>query len=218
MTTQQIVDHSRSIADMESSKFISATDEANFLNEAYKIIYARYCATGGDYWLSESVHQVDDADAVPNGKGLEWLVTLPIDFYQLRGVSYDIGSQWYPMQRVAYSQRNFPPQRPGYRLRNTKLWILGVNPPNLRIDYYPTPTVWTIGTSEINYPSAELYDILAYEMAASYLRKQTDSVKLPVVEAKVAALWAQWTETIKQDQYQFERIQNQYQNYSNYGW
>jgi hypothetical protein len=39
-----------------------------------------------------------------------------------------------------------------------------------------------------------------------------------VVEAKVAALWAQWTETIKQDQYQFERIQNQYQNYSNYGW
>lgn len=218
MTTQDIIDRSRRIADLGTTKFISADDEVFYLNEAYKITYARYCSTSGDFFVNDWVHQILASEANPNGKGREWDVQLPSDFYQLRGVSYDVGSQWFPMQRVSYSQRNFPQQRPGYRLKNSKLWVLSDNVPNIRVDYYPVPELWTAGTDEIDYPNAELYDILAYEMAAAYLRKQTDTVKLPVLESKIASLWQQWNETIKQDQYQNERIQNQYQNYSNYGW
>jgi hypothetical protein len=82
--------------------------------------------------------------------------------------------------------------------------------PELRVSYYPVPETLAVDATSLSYPTAEMYEILAYEMALSFLRKQTDLTKLPQVQTKVDILWARFDQILKQDQYQFERIQNDY--------
>ncbi len=209
-TTQQLVALARSIADMANSKFITADDESSFLNEAYKAVYSKYVQTGGEFWTLDTIVQPTDANKTVNGKGFEYLIDLPIDFYQLRGVDWDQGATWAPCQRVSWSQRDYIPSAPGYRLKNSKLLLLTNIRPQFRVTYYPVPDTLTVGSTPIDYPTAEMYEIVAYEMALSFLRKQPDQAKLGPVQAKCDTLWARFEQILKQDQYQFERIQNDY--------
>jgi hypothetical protein len=209
-TTQQLVTLARSIADLAGSKAITPDDEVSFLNEAYKSMYSKYTASGGEFWVEETLAQCDDTNLSPFGKGREYLIDLPLDFYQLRGVDWSVGSSWSPVQKVSWSQRDYLSNNPGYRLKKSKLMIISDFRPELRVSYYPVPETLAIGATNLDYPTADMYEILAYEMATSFLRKQTDMVKLPPVQAKLDLLWARFDQILKQDQYQFERIQNDY--------
>jgi hypothetical protein len=195
---------------MAGSKFITQDDEVSFLNEAYKSIYSKYTATGGEFWVEEVLAQCDDSNASLFGKGREYLIPLPDDFYQLRGVDWDQGSSWAPVQKVSWSQRDYLSSNPGYRLKKSKLMIISDFRPQLRVSYYPVPETLAVDATPVEYPTAEMYEILSYEMATSFLRKQTDTIKLPQVQAKLDILWPRFDQILKQDQYQFERIQNDY--------
>jgi hypothetical protein len=216
-TTQEIVTLARSIADMANAKYITQEDEASFLNESYKSLYSRYTSTGNEYWLNETVIPLTSAMLTASGKGKEYLVILPTDFYQLRGLDWDNGSSWLPVQKNPWSQRDYVGGEPRYRMQNSKLLILSGITPTIRVYYYPVPASLEVNATEIAYPNTEMYEILAYSMAANFVRKQTDLAKLPVINEKLAELWGRFDQIMKQDQYQFERIQNDYKGFAQ-GW
>lgn len=217
-TTQEIVDLARSIADMANAKYITQEDESSFLNESYKSLYSRYTSTGAEFWINESVIPLTSAMLTASGKGREYLVPMPDDFYQLRGLDWDNGSSWITMQKNPWSQRDYVGNEPRYRTRNSDLLILSTITPTIRVFYYPKPAVLEVNATEISYPTVEMYEILAYSMAANFVRKQTDQAKLAVINEKLTELWTRFDQIMKQDQYQFERIQNDYQNTSSMGW
>lgn len=152
-TARTIVDHARSIADLQETKFISYDDEVNFLNESYKDLYNRYTESSGDYWVIESVLTVSIANQAPNSNGWGWLIDLPADFYKLRSVSWGSGGQWFPAQSFSLSQRDYSPTTPVYRLRNNQLWVLSITQPQIKIEYYPPPETITLPGETLDFCS-----------------------------------------------------------------
>jgi hypothetical protein len=62
-----------------------------------------------------------------------------------------------------------------------------------------------------DYPANEVNEILAYTSAVAYSRKQNDAPKLATLAARLAELWDRFWSVNKRDEYQFTRINNDYQ-------
>ena len=157
----KLIEYARSLSDLENSKFISYDDEKMLLNEAYRDLYSLYTETAGDYWTKEEILQLNDTNKDPNSlNNKEYLVDLPVDFYKIRFLSYSDGSNWISMDRFATSMRNTTVNKPYYRIKNNKLWILSPVRVELKITYYIPPTQVTLPDYDILFQEDEaIYDL-----------------------------------------------------------
>jgi len=103
----------RERADMVDSDFISDTELLTYINESYAELYDILVATYEDYYTEETSLSLSD------GSGT---ISLPADFYKLRGLDKDVGGQWTAVYKFNFNDRNARPT--------------GARNPQLRETYY----------------------------------------------------------------------------------
>lgn len=138
LTTRDIISRAYSLADLQNSKAITAADESDSLNEAYRDIYEQLLNNDDDYYLK----RVDRLEFDGQKENFEYFFNLPDDFYRIRTVDYKYNGFWCNCTKFALSQRNQISGSPQYRIQNKQLVIVsGIwqNVPDVRISYYPRP-------------------------------------------------------------------------------
>jgi len=70
----------------------------------------------------------------------------------------------------------------------------------------------------LDYPTNEVNEILAYTSAIAYARKQSDTAKMGLLQARLTELWDRFWSVNKRDEYQFTRINNDYQRTTSNYW
>jgi hypothetical protein len=142
-------------ADMENSNFINATEWVRYINRGYAELYDLIvtAANSEDYYLSDSTVQL-----ISGTKSY----SLPSDFYKMRGVDLNSGSDAIPLSRYNFNQRNrgsrySVARRMRYHIQGSSLHLTPKPSTNdtLTVWYVPspktfrekTPTAITRGTS-----------------------------------------------------------------------
>jgi hypothetical protein len=69
-----------------------------------------------------------------------------------------------------------------------------------------------IADTDLDYPSNEVYEILAYSSAIYYVRKNSDDKKMAIIGARLTELWIRFNDVNQRDEYQPYRINNDYNN------
>lgn len=88
----------RERADMENSNFISPTELLSYINMSYAELYDLLVSRFEDYYL------LDTELTIASGAST---VSLPTDFYKLRGVDYQINSnEWIAVPKFNFNNRN----------------------------------------------------------------------------------------------------------------
>jgi hypothetical protein len=64
--------------------------------------------------------------------------------------------------------------------------------------------------TQLDYPSTEVNEILAYSAALFYVRKATDDKKMMVITSRLAELWERFNTVNMRDEYQVYRINSHY--------
>jgi len=77
--------------------------------------------------------------------------------------------------------------------------------------YEAVEGVSLVPDSVLTYPANEVNEILAYTSAIAYSRKQDNAAKLATLTARLQELWDRFWSVNKRDEYQFTRINNDYQ-------
>ena len=65
--------------------------------------------------------------------------------------------------------------------------------------------------TELDYPTNEVNELLAYTSAIAYSRKQSDANKMALLKDRLAELWDRFLAVNRRDEYQAARINNDYQ-------
>ena len=147
MTSTDVRDRARSLADLPNSQLITADDELNSLNETYHDVYDWLLQNDDDYYLTETTTTLTASMiSSTNLTGNEYLVPLPADFYRIRYLDWQSNNQWQEAYKFPMSMRDIPPASPMYRIRGNNLWFVGgLNTSyTIRIGYYPSPVQITL--------------------------------------------------------------------------
>lgn len=64
----------------------------------------------------------------------------------------------------------------------------------------------------LDYPTNDVYEILAYSSAIYYVRKNSDDKKMALVNTRLTELWMRFNDVNQRDEYQPYRINNDYNN------
>ncbi len=100
----------RERCDMENSTFISDSELTTYINESYAELYDLIIATYEDYYTVEVDLTASNQDGV---------LTLPSDFYKLRGLDRSLGSSnedYITVYKYNFNERNVKDSAP-HRLR-----------------------------------------------------------------------------------------------------
>lgn len=96
VTLASLITQTRQRADIEGSQVVTDSELTGYINSSIKELYDILVSTYEDYYLSETTATVTTGDSI----------TLPTDFYKLRGLDYAEGSVYYPVLPFKFSQRN----------------------------------------------------------------------------------------------------------------
>ena len=69
-----------------------------------------------------------------------------------------------------------------------------------------------------DYPTNDVNEIMAYTCAIGFVRKQSDDKKMSLLTARLSELWERFWSVNKRDEYQFQRINNDYAQSTNNLW
>lgn len=192
MKASEIIERARSLADLQTSKAVTYSDEKNSLNEAYRLVYNKLCDSDDDFFLND--FSISNLAAYSTAMPYNYEVPLPADFYKLRTVSYSWQGQWYPMSRTPLNMRNVNTSEPMYRLKNNVLWITcgsTTQVSEVKIGYYPPPAIASVPdvpssfglslspASQIDVthtaPNADTLYVASGNTIISYMRNKTGS-------------------------------------------
>jgi len=149
-TAKKLVTDARSVADLQNTQTISYNDTVTLINESWRTLYSAYTESDGDFWVKEVVITPDTSMIDPNNP-YAYLIPLPTDFYKIRSLSWNTGTQWTPVQRFSMSQRDMIVGVPLYRIKNDVLWVIGSQGtvPTLKLDYYIPPVIVTLPKDDL---------------------------------------------------------------------
>jgi len=105
---------------------------------------------------------------------------------------------------VSFSSQRVP-QSPEFGA----LWLAAPYVPTLDYSYQAVVQSLTRNTV-FDYPTIEVNELMSYQMAVYFLRKQTDQAKIGLVAASVERLWERFYSVNKRDENQVARINNSY--------
>lgn|SRR5512133_699601 len=146
MTTKDIIDRATLLADLQNSGYITFDDKRMSLNESYRDVYEAL-TKGDDDWFLKSATLSTASIVVLNQN--QFTIDLPSDFMRMRTVSWQDNGLWREMARSPINLRESNTGVPAYRLRDGKLWVIGLSTatiptPTIRIDYYPSAAELTV--------------------------------------------------------------------------
>lgn len=98
VTLGQLKTAVRERSNMEGSEFISESELTRYINQSASELYDLLVASFEDYFMEELVFSYTSDDGY----------TLPSDFYKLRGVDFQSGSDWIVVNPFNFLQRNKP--------------------------------------------------------------------------------------------------------------
>jgi hypothetical protein len=96
VTLASLITQTRQRADIEGSQVVTDSELTGYINSSIKELYDILVSTYEDYYLSETTATVTTGDSI----------TLPTDFYKLRGLDYAEGSVYYQVLPFKFNQRN----------------------------------------------------------------------------------------------------------------
>jgi len=73
-----------------------------------------------------------------------------------------------------------------------------------------------IPDTDFVFPTNEVNELMTYLCAYAFVRKLSDSVKMQLIAPDIKQKWDQFYSVTKRDEYQFARINNDYQDSNNY--
>ncbi len=150
MTASTLISRAKSLADLQSTDFITYQDKLNSLNESYRDVYSAITEANDDYFLQEEILSVSP---VPNGNSFEYQVPLPDDFFQVRYIDFSTQGVWQPVNKFPLSARDINPGQPYYRFKDRNLWILGNITGDIRLGYYPKREILSLPDDPLTFLS-----------------------------------------------------------------
>ena len=99
ITASDLKLRARQRADMENSEFVSDSELLYYVNNSYAELYDILVAKFEDYYVKNPPYEFTLA-------GSDYAANLPADFYKLRGVDRQSGSDWYNLRLFQFEQRN----------------------------------------------------------------------------------------------------------------
>ena len=119
VTLAEIKTQARQRSDMENTQFISDSELNSYVNASVKELYDLLVAAFDDYYIADAYEVTLAADSH---------ITLPTDFYKLRGVDKSNStSNWFTLKPFNFLERN------KYNNQNLANYALGPNLVNYRV-------------------------------------------------------------------------------------
>ena len=87
----------RQRADMENSNFVSDSELNGYINKSISELYDLLVSSNSEYFLSSTTSTVASGEST---------ITLPSDFYKLRGVDFYLGGRWTDLEQFNFNERN----------------------------------------------------------------------------------------------------------------
>jgi hypothetical protein len=180
----------RQRADQENSQFVTDEELRQYINRGYAELYDLLVtnATSEDYFLNSSTVTLVSGTQTYD---------LPADFYKLRGVDLNMGSDSFPLRRYNFPQRDVGsrysvPYRYRYHVQGSSLRLTPSPSTNdtLTVWYIPSPkkflektvtaitrgstTMWTVGANH-GFAAGDKITGVSFINAANYNVDQTIS-------------------------------------------
>lgn len=145
-TLAQLRQEVRQRADMEDSEFVSDSELNLYIAESYKELYDLLVKTNEDYYTISTTLSLSAGESE---------ISLPADFYKLRGVDYAVDAnqdRYITLRRYNFNERNlrnrainniyYGVDQLRYHLTNNKLELVpaGRASGNYRVWYVPAPS------------------------------------------------------------------------------
>lgn len=218
----EIVQRAMTLANIQNSSFVSATENRQLINDAFWALYQIRIDEGDVFELVTLDH-----DITFNSKG-EFI--LPEDFYQLyavrdnygngvlrknkntikNGKCYDIRKRWFEEEQTVIDPDT--QQETTQTVNVAKPCLINYNNALIKeIEYYPKPQTLDVegtGDVELDIPSNEYYQCMLYYMAIWYKTRQnenSDDIKVLYDEAV-----ATFRDTLKIDLNEYPQMRDVY--------
>ena len=212
----EIVQRAMTLANIQNSSFVSATENRQLINDAFWALYQIMIDEGDVFFLKEIKHPVFN----------DGVYILPDDFYQLYAIRDNYGNGVLRKNKNTIKngkcydirKRDFPTEVEDPDTHETVTVLVPktclINYNNALIDeleYYPKPMTLDIegtGDVELDVPSNAYYQCMLYYMAIWYKTRQNEDSS--AIQALYDEAVANFTDTLKIDLNEYPQMRDVY--------
>lgn len=212
----EIVQRAMTLANIQNSSFVSATENRQLINDAFWALYQIMIDEGDVFFLKEIKHPVFN----------DGVYILPDDFYQLYAVRDNYGNGVLRKNKNTIKngkcydirKRDIPTEVEDPDTHETVTVLVPktclINYNNALIDeleYYPKPMTLDIegtGDVELDVPSNAYYQCMLYYMAIWYKTRQNEDSS--AIQALYDEAVANFTDTLKIDLNEYPQMRDVY--------
>ena len=212
----EIVQRAMTLANIQNSSFVSATENRQLINDAFWALYQIMIDEGDVFFLKEIKHPVFN----------DGVYILPDDFYQLYAIRDNYGNGVLRKNKNTIKngkcydirKRDFPTEVEDPNTHETVTVLVPktclINYNNALIDeleYYPKPMTLDIegtGDVELDVPSNAYYQCMLYYMAIWYKTRQNEDSS--AIQALYDEAVANFTDTLKIDLNEYPQMRDVY--------
>ena len=213
MLTSEIIAYGRSLANIPSTNFFTDADALRAVNASWKDIYSVLTLEDDDYFVT-SVTTSTGALTPYSGRENTFTYALPADFFRLRLVQYQDGSDWKSLQKMTLAEFGNWQNTPAYIMKGTNLVICDETSRTYEIWYYPAPVPITLTPDfDVKYPFEVIPEIIAYQVAIEIERKSKQPPgTIQMMEARRNELFTSFRKQVRRDDFNNIRVTNVYQS------
>lgn len=212
----EIVQRAMTLANIQNSSFVSATENRQLINDAFWALYQIMIDEGDVFFLKEIKHPVFN----------DGVYILPDDFYQLYAIRDNYGNGVLRKNKNSIKngkcydirKRDIPTEVEDPETHETVTVLVPktclINYNNALIDeleYYPKPMTLDIegtGDVELDVPSNAYYQCMLYYMAIWYKTRQNEDSS--AIQALYDEAVANFTDTLKIDLNEYPQMRDVY--------
>ena len=212
----EIVQRAMTLANIQNSSFVSATENRQLINDAFWALYQIMIDEGDVFFLKEIKHPVFN----------DGVYILPDDFYQLYAIRDNYGNGVLRKNKNTIKngkcydirKRDIPTEVEDPDTHETVTVLVPktclINYNNALIDeleYYPKPMTLDIegtGDIELDVPSNAYYQCMLYYMAIWYKTRQNEDSS--AIQALYDEAVANFTDTLKIDLNEYPQMRDVY--------
>lgn len=206
MLISDIIAAARQYTQITGSTWFSGVDEFRSVNRAYRDIYEKILDSNDEFFIKEITIPVSSLTLV---RDRIYSYQLPADWHRLRKLAAVIptGERQFERLDVQDIQRH-----EGYRYFGDTIRITFDGPyTDLRMEYYPTPTVFTNVAESVVYPPQLEPLIIAYQIAMDITKAQNGDATKHAEEYQ--RLWARFEHaSARRDNFKYSRVANVYRS------
>ena len=206
MLISDIIAAAKQYTQIDGSAWFSDTDALRSLNRAYRDVYEKILDADNEYFIKELAVPVSSLTTI---RDYVYEYDLPADWHRLRRLAAVLPTGDHVLGRLGVQGIN---QFEGYRYFQDKMRItFRASYDTFRIEYYPSPTEYTLLTENVEYPPQLEPLILAYQMAMDITKAQKGD---PTPHAEeYARLWNRFEHaTARRDDLRYPRVSNVYRS------